>query len=131
MEILERENLVHNAALVGKYLKERLEQMQTKSQIIGNVSGPDMMIGIEIVIDKASKAPSPLHSSAISGYCQHYGLLLGHRPSGAFSGNVIRLLPPLNLTHEEADEALALLERAVEHAEATVNAKPGNTTAWT
>lgn len=130
IEILEREGLVQNAAEVGGYLKSGLEGLHRKYEIVGDVRGIGMMLGVEIVTDKASKTPSPIHASAISGFCRDNGLLLGHRPTGAVSGNVMRILPPLILTHGEADRGLAILEAAIQHAERTVTDAAVNGTGW-
>lgn len=130
IEILERENLVQNAADMGEYIVGRLEEMKTEFEILGDVRGLGLMIGVEFVTDKASKTPAAEHTSAISQYCRDNGLLLGHRPSGAVSGNVIRILPPLTLNREEADEALAILRAGIIHAQNTVQAKAKTGTAW-
>lgn len=130
IEIIESENLVENAVIMGQYLKDEFEKMQTQHEILGDIRGLGLMIGLEIVIDKLSKAPSPLHASAISEYCRVHGLLLGHRPTGAISGNNIRILPPLILSRAEAEEALSILKDAIVHAEKTVEAQATNSTAW-
>jgi len=130
IEILEREGLVQNAAVQGEYLMARLAQMQAEHEIVGDVRGLGLMIGMEFVTDKASKTPAPEHTSAVSQYCRDHGLLLGHRPSGAVSGNIIRILPPLVLTRREADEALAILNEAIIHAQRTVKASIRTGTAW-
>lgn len=89
------------------------------------------MIGLEIVVDKVSETPSPEHASAISQYCRDHGLLLGHRPTGAVSGNIIRILPPLILNHHEADEALSIFRDGLVHAQKTVQSnKSHNSTSW-
>jgi 4-aminobutyrate aminotransferase-like enzyme len=88
------------------------------------------MLGVEIVTDKASKTASPLHATAISQYCRDHGLLLGHRPTGAVSGNVIRILPPFILSRPDTDRALAILEAAIQHAEGTVGAAAVSGTGW-
>ncbi|CAG7994335.1 unnamed protein product [Penicillium olsonii] len=115
---------------MGRYLKEAFEKLQAQYEILGDVRGLGLMIGLEIVIDKSSKAPSPLHASAISEYCRAHGLLLGHRPNGAISGNNIRILPPLIINRAEADEALAIFKDAMVHAEKTVKAQATIGTAW-
>jgi 4-aminobutyrate aminotransferase / (S)-3-amino-2-methylpropionate transaminase / 5-aminovalerate transaminase len=104
--------------------------MQQKYRIVGDVRGLGLMLGIEIVNDKDSKIPSARHASAISQYCRDHGLLLGHRPTGAVSGNFIRILPPLILQRPEADEALAILDAAIAQAERTVEAGAVSGTAW-
>jgi 4-aminobutyrate aminotransferase-like enzyme len=130
IEIIERERLVENAARQGAYLRARLDEMQRKYEIVGDVRSLGLMLGIEIVTDKQSKTPSGAHAGAISRYCRDHGLLLGHRSSGAVSGNIIRILPPLILQRSEADAALVILEAAIEHASSTVRAKPVSGTAW-
>lgn len=130
IEIIEREGLVDNAAREGAYLKRRLEEFRDTYEIVGDVRGVGLMLGIEIVTDKASKTPSSRHATAISQYCRDNGLLLGHRPTGAVSGNVIRILPPLILTREESDQALAILEAAIQYALATVEPADEQGTGW-
>jgi 4-aminobutyrate aminotransferase-like enzyme len=130
IEILEREGLVKNAADEGRYLKAALEGLMRKYEIVGDVRGIGLMLGLEIVSDKESKTSSPHHASAISGYCRDNGLLLGHRPTGAVSGNIIRILPPLILARAEADQALTILEAAIQHAQHTVKATAPEGTGW-
>jgi 4-aminobutyrate aminotransferase-like enzyme len=130
IEILEREGLVQNAAEEGHYLKGALEELKRKCEIVGDVRGIGLMLGLEIVSDKASKTPSPQHASAISQYCRDAGLLLCHRPTGAVSGNIIRLLPPLILTRAETDRALSVLEAAIRKAQEVVNTTAVKGTGW-
>ena len=130
IEIIEREGLVDNAARQGEYLKNALEGLKRRYEIVGDVRGLGLMLGLEIVIDKESKMPSQPHAAAISRYCRDHGLLLGHRPTGAVSGNIIRLLPPLILQRPETDEALSILAAAIEHAQASVPEQPVSGTAW-
>lgn len=130
IQILEREGLVQNADKMGQYLKSAFKSMQEQHEILGEVRGLGLMIGLEFVVDRGSKIASPEHTTAISQYCRDNGLLLGHRPSGAVSGNNIRILPPLTLNRQEADEALSIIEAAIVHAEKTVKLRAINTTAW-
>jgi 4-aminobutyrate aminotransferase-like enzyme len=104
--------------------------MKGRYEIVGDVRGIGLMLGIEIVSDPLTKTPSPQHASAISQYCRDHGLLLGHRPTGAVSGNVIRILPPLILSTSEADEALSILDAAIGHAQDTVQTPASTGTGW-
>jgi 4-aminobutyrate aminotransferase-like enzyme len=130
VEILEREGLVDNAAVEGAYLKRRLDELKDRYEIVGDVRGLGMMLGVEIVTDKASKTASPLHASAISEYCRDNGMLLGHRPTGAVSGNVLRILPPLILGREDSDLGVGILEAAIQYAESTVTHAQAHGTGW-
>lgn len=55
---------------------------------------------------------------------------LGHRPTGAVSGNVIPILPPLILTREDGDRALPILGAAIEHAQAGTEPREPSGTGW-
>jgi 4-aminobutyrate aminotransferase-like enzyme len=130
IEIIERDGLVENAAEQGRYLKDGLKALQREFEIVGDVRGIGLMLGIEIVTDKASKTSSPLHATAISQYCRDHGMLLGHRPTGAVSGNVIRVLPPFILTQQDADRGLSILEAAIQRAADSVSAAAATGTGW-
>ena len=130
IEIIEGDGLVQNAAEEGAYLMRRLKQFNDRYEIVGDVRGIGMMLGVEIVTDKASKTPSALHATAVSQYCRDHGMLLGHRPTGAVSGNVLRILPPLTLQRAESDEALAILEAAIVHAQDSVIHAQAHGTGW-
>jgi 4-aminobutyrate aminotransferase-like enzyme len=130
IEILERERLVENVAEEGAYLKGELDELARRYEIVGDARGLGLMLGIEIVTDKASKTPSPLHATAISQYCRDNGLLLGHRPTGAVSGNVIRVLPPFILQRAETDRALSIIEAGIQDAERSVSAAAVDGTGW-
>jgi 4-aminobutyrate aminotransferase-like enzyme len=130
IEIIEEEHLVENAARQGEYLAQAFDEMKGRYEIVGDVRGIGLMLGLEIVSDPLTKTPSPQHASAISQYCRDHGLLLGHRPTGAVSGNIIRILPPLILSTSEADEALSILDAAIGHAQDTVQAPASTGTGW-
>jgi 2,2-dialkylglycine decarboxylase (pyruvate) len=130
IEIIEDERLIENAAVQGDYLKRAFEEMKRRHEIVGDVRGIGLMLGIEIVSDKLSKTSSPQHASAISRYCRDHGLLLGHRPTGAVSGNIVRILPPLILSKSEADEALSIIDAAIVDAQETVHGPAGKGTGW-
>jgi 4-aminobutyrate aminotransferase-like enzyme len=130
IEIIEEEHLVENAARQGEYLAQAFDEMKGRYEIVGDVRGIGLMLGLEIVSDPLTKTPSPQHASAISQYCRDHGLLLGHRPTGAVSGNIIRILPPLILRTSEADEAVSILDAAIGHAQDTVQAPASTGTGW-
>ncbi len=104
---------MQNAAETGQYLMDALEEMAPRHPSIGQVRGKGMMIGIELVHDRASRKPAPdlLHAALLHGYNE--GLLM----LGA-GENSLRFMPPLNLSRELADEALLMFERALSKAEA-------------
>ena len=108
LTIIEEEGLVENAAKIGAVLRDGLEAIASDCEIVGDVRGLGLFLGIEVVESKESrKASSPLAES-VSRMCQEEGLLVGHVP-GAVSENIIRLLPPLSVSSSEAERALEIL----------------------
>ncbi|MGH7813247.1 MAG: acetylornithine transaminase [Candidatus Binataceae bacterium] len=98
LDAIEQEGVLENAARVGGYIIERLRAIAKKCPRVIEVRGLGMMIGIALKHD----------ARPIVEACLKEKLLIN-----AAGGNVVRLLPPLNLTREEADSGLAIIERAL------------------
>lgn len=113
LRLLEQEYMA-NAATMGDYLMERLHRLAEKHAVIGEVRGKGLMIGLEIVSDRETHAPAHALRDAVVGHAFHQGLLL----LGA-GESVIRLMPPLCVEPTLADEALAILDSALEKATET------------
>jgi len=100
-----QEGLVENAARLGEYLLGKLNELQKRFRLIGDVRGKGLMIGIEIVRDPETKAKAIEERNEIIQSCFRKGLLIL-----GCGENVIRLSPPLIITQKEADLALTILE---------------------
>ena len=111
LEVIQRENLADNARNVGEYCKTKLLALSRKHpNVIQAVRGLGLMIGIDLAssipaLANDGKAPSLQFVSRL----HDAGLLT--IPSGT---QVIRLLPPLNLTRAQADEGIGIIERQTE-----------------
>jgi 4-aminobutyrate aminotransferase len=117
LDLVEREYAA-NAAAVGTYFMERLRELQARHEIIGEVRGRGLMIGVELVTDRASRAPAREVAEAVLHRAFHNGLIL--LSCGA---STVRFMPPLMITRADVDEALSILEPSlVEAMEATVSA---------
>ncbi|HSG80217.1 MAG TPA: aminotransferase class III-fold pyridoxal phosphate-dependent enzyme, partial [Acidimicrobiia bacterium] len=112
LEYLIEADLQTNAHKVGQRLKANIEDLGDRVDIIGEVRGKGLMIGIELV-HPGGLEPNGAAAGTIMEHAREGGLLLG---KGGLHGNVLRVAPPLSLTPEEADEGYAILERAVERA---------------
>lgn len=115
ISIMEEEKLVENSANVGTLLMAELKKLEATSPIVGEVRGHGLMIGIEIVKDKETRAPAKEFAGKIVEEAIRGGLML-IKPIG-FSGNVVRMMPPLTLTEELAQQGLAIFAKAVERAQ--------------
>jgi 4-aminobutyrate aminotransferase len=112
IEYLLEQDLQTNAQKVGQHLRSAIEDLGERQEIIGEVRGKGLMIGVELV-EPGTKNPSKAATKAIMESAREQGLLIG---AGGLSGNVLRIAPPLSLTEAEADEGFAIIERAVEEA---------------
>ena len=109
--ILEREGIA-NAARVGEFMLQRLRGWINTHPMVGDVRGRGLMIGIELVRDKATREPAPELRARVETLAFERGLMiLGCGP------NSLRLAPPLIVREEEATVALDLLEDALTQAE--------------
>ncbi|WP_431879524.1 aspartate aminotransferase family protein [Amycolatopsis sacchari] len=106
--LLDRD-LQGNAEKLGHHLIAGLRDLGERYDIIGDVRGKGLMIGVELV-ESGGKDPSPPNAAALLEETKARGLLVG---KGGLHGNVLRLAPPMTLTSEEADEALEILEASV------------------
>ena len=111
MEILEREGIA-NAANVGEFMLERVRGWKQSHPAVGDVRGRGLMIGIELVKDKAMREPAAALRNRVEMLAFERGLIvLG---CGETS---LRLSPPLIVSKEEATVALDILEEALAQAE--------------
>ncbi len=109
-EVIQRDKLADHARRLGDLIKARLAEMAgERPNVIGAVRGVGLMIGIELTPDAPGLVPSGKTASLQCVNLLHEAGLLTV-PSGA---QVVRLLPPLNLTQAQAEEGLAILERVV------------------
>jgi 4-aminobutyrate aminotransferase len=100
--------LMQNAEKIGAFLLSRLRDMQSRHNLMGDVRGLGLMIGIELVRDRETKEPAITERNTIIQRCFERGLLiLGCGTS------TIRFAPPLTINRKEAETALALFEEAV------------------
>jgi 4-aminobutyrate aminotransferase len=109
IEIIEEEHLRVNADTVGAHFRARLEELQQKHPLIGDVRGKGLMQGLELVKDRATKEPAPQETTQLLERTRENGLLIG---KGGLYGNVVRLSPMLNISKGDVDEAIALLDKS-------------------
>jgi putrescine---pyruvate transaminase len=110
IEIIEREGLLDHVKDVGDYFEARLKELEAL-RIVGNVRGKRLMMCVEYVADKQTKAHLPDEiniSKRISNLCEERGLLV--RPMG----HLDVMSPPLTISRKEADFLVDTLRGAIE-----------------
>jgi len=118
LDVLEEDRCQEASKEVGTHLMEKLVTLVDSTSIVGDVRGKGLMIGIEMVSDKATKAPLPQDKVMdLWELTKEEGVLLG---KGGFYGNVFRIKPPMCITKEDADFTFSALEKAVRKIEETM-----------
>jgi 4-aminobutyrate aminotransferase len=109
IDYLVEHDLQDNARRQGERLLGGLRDLQGKYDVIGDVRGKGLMVGVELV-EPGSRRPSPRAATAVLEATRRGGLLVG---KGGLYGNVIRIAPPMTLTDDETAEGLQILTDAL------------------
>ncbi|MGD0812876.1 MAG: aminotransferase class III-fold pyridoxal phosphate-dependent enzyme [Verrucomicrobiota bacterium] len=110
LEVIEREKLQANSLKVGAHLVAGLEKLKARHNVIGDVRGKGLMLGVELVKDRIGKEPAKAECAQVVEKCRDLGLLLG---KGGLWGQTIRIAPPMCLTQPDADFLLDVLDTAL------------------
>jgi 4-aminobutyrate aminotransferase-like enzyme len=108
--VIEADNLLENARVVGAYFRQKLEELQQKHPLIGDVRGMGLMQGLELVKDRNTKEPAPDETNRFMEESRRRGLLIG---KGGLWANVIRMSPPLNISRADVDESARIMDEAL------------------
>jgi len=112
IDIIREEKLLENATKEGAHIMKRLTELKDKSEIVGDVRGKGLMIGMEIVEDKESKKPAPQKASEIMTRSWKRGINVI-----TCGVSTIRVAPPLIITRELVDAALDIIESVTKEVE--------------
>jgi 4-aminobutyrate aminotransferase len=112
LRYMEEKKLGDRAVRVGGYMKKRLTEMMDDCEIMGDVRGLGLMIGVEIVRNRQTREYGVEERNSILCKAFEKGLIL--LPAGR---SVIRICPPLTLRMEEAEEGLEVLEESIRETE--------------
>jgi 4-aminobutyrate aminotransferase len=109
LENIDEQDLQHNAQRVGKYLMDGLKELEERYDVVGEVRGKGLMVGIELVKDGQTKEPHPNGAAEAMETAREQGVLVG---KGGLYGSVIRMSPPLTVTEEDAQRVIDTLDVA-------------------
>jgi len=112
INVIREERLLENAMLQGKYIMKQLEELEEQSEIVGDVRGKGLMIGMEIVENKETKKPAPKMAKEIMIRSWKRGVAV--ITCGA---STIRIAPPLNVTRELVDAAIKIIKDVAKEVE--------------
>ncbi len=111
LDLIEREGLLERSRTVGERIQQRLREMRSRHDVIGDVRGRGMMTAIELVSDRGTKEPldGPTGTKILER-CLENGVVI--LKAGTYD-NVIRLLPPITIEESLLDEGLGILDEAI------------------
>jgi 4-aminobutyrate aminotransferase-like enzyme len=112
IDIILEEKLIERAAAIDSRMRAHLENMAKDTEAIGEIRGRGVLYGVELVEDRAAKAPANALAREVVAQCQNEGLLVQSRGSHGRM-NVIRLVPPMVSTDEEIDRGMEILRRVL------------------
>ena len=112
LEVVLRDRLAERAAERGARLKKGLRELQQRYEVIGDVRGRGLLLGVELVEDRHGRKPAHELGLAITRRCLELGLSMNIGISPA-RGSIWRLAPPLTVSEAEIDEGLTILDQAI------------------
>ncbi|WP_445659261.1 aspartate aminotransferase family protein [Achromobacter sp. CF-sbj1-Ac2-l] len=112
LETLQREQLLERARRQGDYLRRGLLELQQRHEAIGDVRGLGLLLGVELVQDRATREPYHALGALTTQRCFELGLSMNirRRPE---RGSVWRIAPPLTVSNDEIDRAVSILDQAL------------------
>ena len=111
IEYIQEEDLASRASKQGEYVMRRLDELKDKHQLIGEVRGKGLMIGIELVKDRETKEAAASETVKTRELCRQKGVLVGH---GGTLGNVLRIQPPLVISQSQLDTAIEAIDQSLD-----------------
>ncbi|WP_037434513.1 aminotransferase class III-fold pyridoxal phosphate-dependent enzyme, partial [Sinorhizobium fredii] len=107
LDVIERQELRRNALEIGNYLIAVFRKMQMRYDVIGDVRGLGLFLGIELVSDRKTKAPATEIARAVSNGARQRGVLMGTEGP---HDNVLKMRPPMIFSKRDADHLIAVLD---------------------
>jgi 4-aminobutyrate aminotransferase-like enzyme/Ser/Thr protein kinase RdoA (MazF antagonist) len=107
LDVIEGQDLRGNALAIGNYLMDAFRDMQMRHEVIGDVRGLGLFLGIELVSDRKTKAPATDFARAVCNGARRRGVLMGTEGP---HDNVLKMRPPMIFSRRDADHLVTVLE---------------------
>ncbi len=108
IEVLMEEKLPENAREMGEYLKREFNELKDAHELIGDVRGLGLLLGVDLVLDRETREPARKEAHKVCYRAWELGLVMMQ-----YGKSTLRIAPPLCLTREVADEAISIIDRAI------------------
>ena len=103
-------SLQANSLKIGGILTDGFHKLAEKHNLIGDVRGLGLMLGVELVKDRSTKEPAKEECAEVFERCKDLGLLIG---KGGLFGNTLRIKPPMCINESDAAFMLEVIDEAM------------------
>jgi len=110
LEIVVRDRLTERAREMGEYLRAGLLALKQRHECIGDVRGRGLLVGLDLVEDRATKTPAPQLAQRVARTCLDLGMMTSVVRGGY---GIFRIAPPITISREEIDLALDIFDNAI------------------
>jgi len=111
LDVIEQENLVERAQWLGESVTKRFMEIKERFDLVGDVRGRGLLIGIDLVRDRETREPARNEALKVAWRAWEKGLVM---ISFGRYGNVLRIAPPLTIRENELEVALEIVEKSIE-----------------
>jgi len=111
LDVIENENLISNAFVIGDYLRRGLRSLMSKYAVIGDVRGKGMLAGVELVRDSKTLEPADTETARLLDLLRENGVFVGSEGPPHF--NILKIRPPMIFKTEHADILIDTLDRSL------------------
>jgi alanine-glyoxylate transaminase/(R)-3-amino-2-methylpropionate-pyruvate transaminase len=109
LRAIDEDHTLRNAKEMGDYLKQKLLGLQATQEIIGDVRGSGLMLGVELVKNRTTKEPADAEAGKVAEFARDNGVVIG---KGGIFGNVLRINPPLCIEKHDIDFVADVLNQS-------------------
>jgi 4-aminobutyrate aminotransferase-like enzyme len=112
LDVLHRDDLLQACADAGKYVTAALHEMRPRHPLIGDIRGPGLLIGIELVRDQQTRQPATAEALEVYRRAMDLGVIFGTTRYAGL-GNVLKVKPPFTVTRDQLDRVLDVLDQVL------------------
>lgn len=113
LRALDEDQTLEHSRETGQYFLEKLKGLKGRFDLIGDIRGSGLMIGVELVRDHASKEPAGEETNRVVEQAKQMGVIIG---KGGSLGNMLRINPPLCIQKHDVDSVIDVLEQSFQRA---------------
>jgi 4-aminobutyrate aminotransferase-like enzyme len=113
LDVIEKEGLQENARRMGAKMYEGLKQLAKTHEMIGDVRGAGLLLGVELVLDRETKTPASKETKLLINEMCRRGVLIGFTGPNRKARNILKIRPPLVVTASDIDRMIDVMDGAL------------------